>query len=166
MSELDPHAAFVALEREIGLLLRRARAISSRLAGQLHPDLDGAAFGLLALLQDAGPLRASDLVARLGLDKSTVSRQVASLVGLGLVDRSADPDDGRAQVLTPSAEDPKVLTVDLEGVLAQLLWLGLDHKGRTATGGSASKKAAPFGAADLQSKLVAGAGFEPAAFRL
>ncbi len=104
MSELDPHAAFVELEREIGLLLRRSRAISSRLAGQLHPDLDGAAFGLLALLQDAGPLRASDLVARLGLDKSTVSRQVASLVGLGLVDRSADPDDGRAQVLTPSAE--------------------------------------------------------------
>ena len=104
MSELDPHAAFVELEREIGLLLRRSRAISSRLAGQLHPDLDGAAFGLLALLQDAGPLRASDLVARLGLDKSTVSRQVASLVGLGLVDRSADPDDGRAQVLTPSEE--------------------------------------------------------------
>ena len=104
MSELDPHAAFVDLEREIGLLLRRSRAISSRLAGQLHPDLDGAAFGLLALLQDAGPLRASDLVARLGLDKSTVSRQVASLVGLGLVDRSADPDDGRAQVLTPSEE--------------------------------------------------------------
>lgn len=104
MSQVDPHAAFVDLEREIGLLLRRSRAISSRLAGQLHPDLDGAAFGLLALLQDTGPLRASDLVARLGLDKSTVSRQVASLVGLGLVDRSADPDDGRAQVLTPSAE--------------------------------------------------------------
>jgi DNA-binding MarR family transcriptional regulator len=104
VSEVDAHEAFVALEREIGLLLRRSRALSARLAGQLHPDLDGAAFGLLALLQDAGPLRASDLVARLGLDKSTVSRQVASLVGLGLVNRSADPDDGRAQVLTPSAE--------------------------------------------------------------
>jgi DNA-binding MarR family transcriptional regulator len=102
--EVDAHEAFVALEREIGLLLRRSRALSARLAGQLHPELDGAAFGLLALLQDAGPLRASDLVARLGLDKSTVSRQVASLVGIGLVDRSADPDDGRAHVLTPSAE--------------------------------------------------------------
>ncbi|MBN1094213.1 MarR family transcriptional regulator [Blastococcus sp. TML/M2B] len=104
MTEADAHEAFVALEREIGLLLRRSRAMSARLAGQLHPDLDGAAFGLLALLQDAGPLRASDLVARLGLDKSTVSRQVSSLVALGLVDRSPDPDDGRAQVLTPSAE--------------------------------------------------------------
>lgn len=100
----DAHAAFVHLEREIGLLLRRSRAISARLAGELHPDLDGAAYGLLSLLQDAGPLRASDLVARLGLDKSTVSRQVAHLVDLGLVDRAADPVDGRAHVLTPSAD--------------------------------------------------------------
>jgi DNA-binding MarR family transcriptional regulator len=106
MSRDDREAseAFVRLEREIALLLRRSRAISARLAGEVHPDLDGAAYGLLALLQDAGPLRAGDLVARLGLDKSTVSRQVASLVELGLVDRTPDPDDGRAQVLTPSAE--------------------------------------------------------------
>ena len=98
------HEAFVRLEREIGLLLRRSRAIQTRLAGQLHPELDGASYGLLALLQDAGPLRASDLVGRLGLDKSTVSRQVANLAALGLIDRAADPEDGRAQVLTPSAE--------------------------------------------------------------
>jgi DNA-binding MarR family transcriptional regulator len=100
----DSHAAYVALEREIALLLRRSRAIQGRLAGQLHADLDGAAYGLLVLLDDAGPLRASDVVARLGLDKSTVSRQVASLVALGLVDRAADPDDGRAQVLSTSPE--------------------------------------------------------------
>lgn len=100
----DKHEAFVRLEREIGLLLRRARAISTRLAAELHPDLDGAAYGLLALLEDAGPLRASDVVGRLGLDKSTVSRQVSQLADLGLVDRAADPVDGRAQVLTPSAE--------------------------------------------------------------
>jgi DNA-binding MarR family transcriptional regulator len=100
----DLHEAFVELEREIGLLLRRSRAISARLAAELHPDLDGAAYGLLSLLQDTGPLRASDLVARIGLDKSTVSRQIAHLVDLGLVDRAADPVDGRAQVLTPSAE--------------------------------------------------------------
>ena len=107
---VDPHGAFVRLEREIGLLLRRSRAISTRLAGQLHPDLDGAAYGLLALLEDAGPLRASDLVVRLGLDKSTVSRQISTLVELGLVDRTADPADGRAQVLTPSAEGSARLT--------------------------------------------------------
>lgn len=98
------HEAYVVVEREIGLLLRRSRAMSTRLAREIHPDLDGAAYGLLALLADAGPLRATDLVVRLGLDKSTVSRQVSSLVDLGLVSREADPTDGRAQVLTPSAE--------------------------------------------------------------
>ena len=103
-SGIDAHEAFVRLEREIGLLLRRARAISARLAGDLHPDLEGAAYGLLALLEDAGPLRAGDLVTRVGLDKSTVSRQISHLVDLGLVERAADPVDGRAQVLTPSAE--------------------------------------------------------------
>jgi DNA-binding MarR family transcriptional regulator len=106
----DSHAAYVALEREIALLLRRARAIQGRLAGQLHADLDGAAYGLLVLLDDAGPLRASDVVARLGLDKSTVSRQVASLVVLGLVDRAPDPDDGRAQVLSTSPEGHRRLS--------------------------------------------------------
>jgi DNA-binding MarR family transcriptional regulator len=98
------HEAFGRLEREIALLLRRARVISERLAGELHPDLDGSAYGLLALLQDLGPLRAGDLVVRLGQDKSTVSRQVTKLVELGLVDRTADPVDGRAQVLAPSSE--------------------------------------------------------------
>jgi DNA-binding MarR family transcriptional regulator len=106
----DSHAAYVALEREIALLLRRSRAIQGRLAGELHQDLDGAAYGLLVLLDDAGPLRASDVVARLGLDKSTVSRQVASLVDLGLVDRAADPDDGRAQVLSTSPEGHRRLS--------------------------------------------------------
>src|SRR4051794_28649978 len=104
MTQADTREAYVRVEREIGLLLRRSRAISARLARELHPELDGAGYGLLALLEDAGPLRASDLVARLGLDKSTVSRQLSSLVELGLVDRTADPVDGRAQVLKPSAE--------------------------------------------------------------
>jgi DNA-binding MarR family transcriptional regulator len=107
---VDTHEAYVVVEREIGLLLRRSRAMSTRLARELHPELDGAAYGLLALLADAGPLRATDLVVRLGLDKSTVSRQVASLVELGLVSREADPSDGRAQVLTPSAEGAARLT--------------------------------------------------------
>ncbi|MBB3085169.1 MarR family winged helix-turn-helix transcriptional regulator [Geodermatophilus sabuli] len=104
MSDAGVREAIVHVEREIALLLRRSRAMSARLSRELHPDLDGSAYGLLVLLEDAGPLRASDLVARLGLDKSTVSRQIGSLVDLGLVTREPDPADGRAQVLRTSAE--------------------------------------------------------------
>jgi len=64
-------------------------------------------------------------------------------------------------VLTPSPEDPSVPVVDLEGALAGLLALATACNGV----GANTNKAAPLGAA-LQSVLVAGAGFEPAAFRL
>ena len=92
------------LEREIGLLLRRSRAISARLAGQLHPDLDGAAYGLLVPAPGRRP--AARERARHPARPGQEHGQPAGghLVDLGLVDRAADPVDGRAQVLTPSAE--------------------------------------------------------------
>ena len=49
-------------------------------------------------------MRASDLADRLCADPSTVSRQVAGLVKAGLVERRADPDDGRASILVPTPE--------------------------------------------------------------
>ena len=49
MTQVATHEAYVQVEREIGLLLRRSRAIQGRLAGELHADLDGAAYGLLVL---------------------------------------------------------------------------------------------------------------------
>jgi DNA-binding MarR family transcriptional regulator len=39
----------------------------------------------------------------LGLDKSTVSRGLAQLENLGLIERVGDPDDGRARLLRLTA---------------------------------------------------------------
>ena len=39
MTQVDSHEAYVRAEREIGLLLRRSRAISARLSRELNPDL-------------------------------------------------------------------------------------------------------------------------------
>lgn len=50
-----------------------------------------------------------DLAAHNHLDPSTVSRSVAALVKAGLVARSADPDDGRASVLTLTSPGRKAL---------------------------------------------------------
>jgi DNA-binding MarR family transcriptional regulator len=44
-------------------------------------------------------MRASALAECLQSDPSTVSRQVAALVKEGLVERRADPEDGRASIL-------------------------------------------------------------------
>ncbi|GHE81713.1 transcriptional regulator [Streptomyces longispororuber] len=91
---VDPE--FLALERELTLLLRRARASSGEMARQVHPDLEPAAYGLLAFLDESGPRRATDLAAFIGVGKATMSRQLRALEQLGLVTREPDPADGRA----------------------------------------------------------------------
>lgn len=45
-------------------------------------------------------MRSGTLAEAMFSDASTISRQVAGLVKRGLIERRADPDDGRASVLT------------------------------------------------------------------
>ena len=85
-----------ALEREITVLLRRARAASGELARAVHPDLESSAYGLLVRLAEVEPERATDLAAYFGVGKATMSRQLRALEDLGLVAREPDPADGRA----------------------------------------------------------------------
>ena len=59
--------------------------------------VDAGSFWLLRSLLGDGPVRPTDLAASMGLDISTVSRHLAQLHRAGLVERSADPADGRAQ---------------------------------------------------------------------
>ncbi|WP_447039966.1 MarR family winged helix-turn-helix transcriptional regulator [Streptomyces sp. DSM 118878] len=90
---------FLSLERELTLLMRRARASSGEMARQVHPDLEPAAYGLLVCLDDGGPQRATELAAYIGVGKATMSRQLRALEELGLVSREPDPADGRAWLI-------------------------------------------------------------------
>lgn len=99
----DRQRAAQDLERELSKLFGRARSLSLTLAARVHPDLDGASYALLLQLSDLGPVRAADVVERTGLDKSTVSRQIDRLVDLALVERVADPSDGRARLVQLTA---------------------------------------------------------------
>ncbi len=54
---------------------------------------------ILMELDGAGCVKLIELANSLGLDKSTLSRAVDSLVQLGWVDRSIDPDNRRAQII-------------------------------------------------------------------
>ncbi|MEV7102632.1 MarR family transcriptional regulator [Streptomyces atroolivaceus] len=90
---------FLALERELAVFLRRARANSGEMAREVHPDLEAAAYGLLVRLESAGRQRATDLAAYFGVGKATMSRQLRALEGLGLVERETDPADGRASLV-------------------------------------------------------------------
>jgi DNA-binding MarR family transcriptional regulator len=70
---------------------------------QQRPAAPPGSVTTLALIQEMGErasgCHAKELAARSGLDPSTVSRAVAAMVAQGLVERRADPHDGRATVL-------------------------------------------------------------------
>lgn len=74
-----------------------------------HPDaLERATFHLLVHLIKDGPRRSGALAEAVCSDPSTISRQVAQLVRLGLVERAADPGDGRASLLVATPEGRRV----------------------------------------------------------
>lgn len=91
------------IEHELGVLLRRARRIVGQRAAEVHPELQTGAYLMLAYVRRHGPLRASELCEQFDLDKAAVSRRVQHLVDLGLVDRTPDPEDGRATLVAISA---------------------------------------------------------------
>ncbi len=98
-----------AVERELALLFRRARSVTAGVAAQVHPRLDAESYVLLLMVADAGRLRGMDVAERARLDKSTVSRQIAALVDLDLLERVPDPDDGRARLIQLSAQGRRCL---------------------------------------------------------
>ncbi|WP_327116866.1 MarR family winged helix-turn-helix transcriptional regulator [Streptomyces sp. NBC_01341] len=93
------------IQRELTAFARRARAAAAR----LHPDLPLVPYTLLAHIEHRNGCRATDLAAHYMLDKSTVSRQVATLEKMGLVERHPAPDDHRIQVLHPTAAGRQAL---------------------------------------------------------
>ena len=92
------------LEHEVGRLVRRVRRVIGERSRLVHPDLQPSSYLLLSYVAKAGPVRQAALVEELGIDKGAVSRQVQHLVDLGMVERTRDPEDGRATLLAVTAE--------------------------------------------------------------
>jgi DNA-binding MarR family transcriptional regulator len=90
------------LDEQVRALMRAVRAARPRLTIQdMH--VQPGTTGILVALGAAGEgdgCHPKELAARCGLDASTISRAVATLVARGLVQRSADPADRRACILT------------------------------------------------------------------
>ena len=103
-----------ALEHEMGVLVRRIRRLIAERARMVHPDLSPVAYSMLMALNDSGPRRASDLVDLFAIDKGAVSRQVAALLELGLIERSPDPEDRRAAILAITEEGSRRLSTIAE----------------------------------------------------
>lgn len=90
-------------------LMRLIRLVERAKSAKVGPDgVERAAYVLLARLVLQGPRRSNALAEAVHSDPSTVSRQVAGLVRAGLVERRADPDDGRASLLAATDEGLRV----------------------------------------------------------
>lgn len=77
----------------MGLMMALGRRLRQKQPGDV---VDYSAFPILKLLTHQGPMRLSALAQVLGLDASTVSRHARQLEDRGLLERTEDPDDGRA----------------------------------------------------------------------
>lgn len=97
-----------ALSQELVRLVRLVDRTRADCATRCGEGLERAAYLLLARLVAEGPQRLSVLAEAVHSDLSTVSRQVAQLVALELVQRHPDPRDGRAARLTATEAGQRV----------------------------------------------------------
>jgi DNA-binding MarR family transcriptional regulator len=106
-------------ETSEALLIALMRTL--RLVKRVHEQsVEPSQVWLLHTLACAGPVRLSELAGRLHLDASTVSRQVRALEGSGHIERTTDPDDRRATLLTVTGSGRQVLQESFDRRRARL----------------------------------------------
>ena len=103
----DPYCL---VERELALLLRRAKSLGKTWSDRMHPELEAGAYPLLAHVARTPGVRSSDLAVQFGIGRATVSRQVHHLEELGLLVRRPDPQDARGQLLELTGEARDLVT--------------------------------------------------------
>ena len=80
----------------------------------VHETVDKAGLAVLHETRRLGTFRPSDLAAQMRLDLSTISRHLRSLERQGMVQRTADPDDARAQRISITVRGGVVLNQVLD----------------------------------------------------
>ena len=139
-------AAIDTLEHALSALWRRARSNSHKVAREVHPDMEPAAYGLLVLLQQHHTMRLTDLAASIGIGKPSISRQIVILESLGLVQKQSDPVDGRAQAisLTPAGSQALARTQAARKELFRTLLEGWNEDDLVQLGSLLSKLNASY----------------------
>jgi DNA-binding MarR family transcriptional regulator len=76
--------------------------LQRRMARNAVEGLTPSQLSALAVIEQTGPVRVTEVAAKEGVAPPSMTRIIGSLDSLGLLDRSADPADGRASLLVPS----------------------------------------------------------------
>ena len=89
-------SAIASIETELATLTRHLERVSRQ--SHIYDRLDRSGYLLARTLHGRGPTAIGALAAELGLDATTVTRQVAAMDAEGLVARARAPPDGRSSL--------------------------------------------------------------------
>jgi DNA-binding MarR family transcriptional regulator len=102
--------ALTTVDLELAARLRLAiTRTARRLRQEAGADLGPSQTTALATIERHGPLAPSELASVEGIQRPTVTRIVARLAEAGLVERTADPEDGRGALVSITAEGSALL---------------------------------------------------------
>lgn len=93
-------------EAVIMLLMQAGRRLRTR---HIEDSVDPSTFPLAKQLFGSEGMRVSELATRVGLDASTVSRQIKQLEDKDICERTPDPADGRASLVRLSESGREIM---------------------------------------------------------
>ena len=114
LTEAPAREDVAAVADNVVALIRSFNRVRARILAAAAHDVEWSAQVVLRAVATEGPLRSSALAELIQSDPSTVSRQVAALVKEGLLERRADPEDGRASLLVVTEAANAVLNEHAE----------------------------------------------------
>ncbi len=90
-------------------IARTARRLRQEAADAEHDGLSPTLTAALATIEAHGPLTPSELAQRERVKRPTATRTIANLEAAGLIERTADPADGRACLVSSTGEGRSLL---------------------------------------------------------
>lgn len=102
--DIDPNDVELAARLRVAVA-RLARQLRQRTMGGLTPSQ----LSCLMSVELLEPVRLAELAAREAVAPPTLTRIVAAMVELGMIERQADPDDARAAHITTTAKGRSAL---------------------------------------------------------
>ena len=140
MNDESPRRDFIGdIELELLKLVRHLDTFGRRCSLYVHVDRAG--YLVMRTLDAVGPVSANGLARALGLDASTVTRQITVLERQGYVERCANPADGRSCTIVLTAAGGRAMReVERERRdRIQLLVSDWDEDGQASLGESLSR---------------------------
>jgi DNA-binding MarR family transcriptional regulator len=110
------------MEVEVASLVRTLESLRRRT--DAYKELDPSGYLVLRALEQSGPTTTVELADRLGLDSSTVSRQLSAIDKRGYIRRQSDAIDRRVTVVSATASGIQAMERVRQhrvGLLADLL---------------------------------------------